>query len=167
MNNSEIIKALLVNKIPYILLGKEMQDFLRSVPHKDVVYLQEEGVKPDQVVWDNPVKHKKINVKDKDFTFAVPRLRPDYIEKPEIVKCKIYPKGDILYYLDPFVQKERPISFAVDCLNFFGFRYTDETIGAVLRKYKKPGSDLLHFIDDYPSDYEAIAPFDVLFRDIK
>jgi hypothetical protein len=97
------------------------------------------------------------------------RLRPDYEEEPETVKCKVYRDGNCLVW-----DGHKPsinIVYAASHPDFIGFLYEDDRIAVDHRLSPSPrlymdksGYTDLNIDISKIDDYEVLTPTHVLFR---
>ena len=119
----DIIKALKENERPLILLSDAEMAFIKKSPSKDFIWIQESDAQRGEVVWDNLSNDEVYDEGEDQDLMSVPRLRPDYEEKPSVVECEV--TKDDEGYLGFFYDGDGRwwLSHAPCFPDFIGFKY--------------------------------------------
>lgn len=150
----DIIKVLKENEKPFGLMSEGMQEKAKEI-----------GKGGNFEAWfpDGWVKIVKDPAETGWHAHRAYRLRSDYQEKPEVVKCEVYISGGgcLRYRLKNLVN---PIlTEAIINPDFIGFLYEDGRFTTYPRMYKQ-GTSLYAEANDNVKDYEVLTPTHVLFR---
>lgn len=150
MTDKELIQALKDNKKPFGLMSEEMQAKAASID-KTGMFL----VYHVTGVWEErtPVLHYR------DCTY---RLRPDYEEDGEVVKCEVELHNKQLKYgpRDGGWYRLHKVSTDPD---FIGFLYEgDSSAYPIARKYRDRDTGFAY--DRWKEGREVLTPTHVLFR---
>ena len=87
--NQKLIEALKKNEKPFILLPKEIREFIKSHGKEALICIQA-GSKPDNIEWGMSGAEETVGSYDEcEYLYDVYRLRPDYEPEPEIRECEI------------------------------------------------------------------------------
>ncbi len=133
---TDIIKLLKDNRYPFGLwpapvcygkeLGKEMQEKAEEI-----------GIHGNFRLYCGPHRDSWGGIIFADDAFfktsETYRLRPEYADEPEIVECEIYENSNTTLCYD--CSGEWPITDAIQCPNFIGFRFLDGEVRSSSIRY--------------------------------
>lgn len=149
-----IIEQLKQNECPFGRMTPEMQERAKEIRirHFEVWQGCENGY------WDEI----SVDVWDHRQTY---RLRADFEETPEVVKCEVYNSEDSLQYGHP-VDGEQYIAYAPNHPDFIGFLYEDGSISTCSRIYARKGNTCpwVYVSESDFSNCEVLTPTHCLFR---
>jgi hypothetical protein len=154
----DIIKALKENEKPYGLMSEEMRAKACELCDKESVW---------QIYTKLGWGDQKNGIALQAST--VYRLRPDYAEEPEVVKCKVYEsQGELRFDHDIGNGGKQVIALdrAIVYSDFIGFLYEDGGIYTLPRRYiAKDTIGIGKGMDiERIQDYTVWTPTHVLFR---
>ncbi len=152
-----LIKELKENEKPFGLMSKEIQDKARKIGAQDFQFFSDNWVSTLQ------------SFSPHYYTY---RLRPDYVEEPEVVKCEIYtvecrPGFNIEVY-DFGDEKEVDITLTPIGYVKLGYLYEDGMVSASPRVYKhrQGGTEVrwLYTDNGILNKTDVLTPTHVLFK---
>lgn len=151
-----IIEQLKANEKPFGLMSKEMQEKAVELDCENRFEVYCEGDLWDTVIATGPF-----------IDTHVYRLRPDYEEKPEVVKCEVYTDA-----VSKLCYKGLPNGhsfwYCIANPDFIGFLYEDGEVCADARRYKSSIGDIFYSVNSTSVEhYEVLTPTHVLFRGAK
>ena len=158
MTGQQINKQLQENTSAFGLMSEEMQAKARDI--------NEEG---NFQLWMADKWVERVNrAFSPDYTY---RLRPDYKEESEVVKCEVITKNGILgckYRIG--ADQYLALSYACSDPDFIGFLYEDGTVASTPRIYQHEkyilGEELyLKYLED--GSGKVLTPTHVLFKETK
>ena len=154
-----IIEELKKNEKPFGLMSKEMQEKAKEIGVKEF----------DPWMGCSSARWCSEDRSDPQFYHhRTYRLRPDYTEEPEVVKCEVKPcvdRGDLYYWKNG----KAVVNIAVATIDpdFIGFLYEDER----LHDFKHPTNKMRLYMDKngnvysvYMPGFEVLTPTHVLFK---
>ena len=152
----DIIKALKENEKPFGLMSKEMQEKAKEIGKTDFEYYKSDcgWVGTTSIEWHNEVTY---------------RLRPDYEETPDVVKCYLISDCDREVETFEYNGNTYDLHEASSLFNFIGFLYEDGYVRPVARCYKlgKGSNPVYRMYEKNVGQYEVLTPTHVLFRGAK
>ena len=161
MTNEELIKALKGNEKPFGLMSAEMQEKAGEIGK-----LQFQLYHGYKTPW--------RDVSDVTFNHgSAYRLRQDYTEEPEVVKCEVKPdeNNQLCYASELRSYGEHFLYTAYMNPDFIGFLYEDGNISTQTRLYhfkdETTGCACQMFKETYMEKVEVLTPTHVLFRGSK
>ena len=151
----DIIKALKENEKPFSLMSEEMQAAVLEFKFADLEWYTYGGTSNPH--WETP------STGPTGSRITSYRLRPDYEEEPEVVKCEI--KADKHGFL--YVEMYGDIIYLNDACkypSFIGFLYEDGSITAMPRIYEAGEAGTQCIFYPVMGEYDVLTPTHVLFR---
>ncbi len=159
-----IIQALKDNKEAFGLMSKEMQEAIMSIGKIEDIERMVCRVTLKTNWFPMSIRVSKERCKDIESTF---RLRPDYSDEPEVVKCEVYADSNSLRYKRGPTDCG-PIASACNSPDFIGFELDGQLWGR-LYKHKKSNMFFFKIPANKLGEYEVcdMSEAHVLFRRTK
>ena len=157
----KIIKELKENLATFIQMNKLQRQKAENIGKSNFLVLREEGD------WVKPY------LPDKGFEYDMRyRLRPDYAEEPEVVKCEVIVRNGVLGCKHRFGEDHHvALSYACSDPRFIGFLFngdvsSDRQLSGSPRAYQNKETGEIVFDIHLPELhlYEVLTPTHVLFR---
>ncbi len=163
MMDIRTIKLLQDNKKPFKFMGECNND--REEMQKELRHIQDHGSGDDLSVLGTDGAWA-VNRNSELYDGHTYRLRLDYEEEPEVVKCEVIQHQGDLMYKQPELTKPYDLACAFVDPDFIGFLYEDGTISTCSRIYARKGNTCpwVYVSESDLSNCEVLTPTYVLFK---